>query len=477
MLELSKRAAVETSATESAEATTHNSRRYWIDDWRPEDSSFWQQSGRRIARRNLIWSILAENIGFSVLLMWSVVAARLPKAGFSYTTDQLFLLVALPGLVGSLIRLPYTLAVPRFGGRNWTICSALLLLVPTLSLVLAVSQPTTPFWCMALAAASAGLGGGNFASSMANISFFYPDREKGWALGLNAAGGNVGVSSVQLLVPLAVGYALLPGDTRPIHLENAALMWLPLILLSVLGAAFGMNNLSSARSPVRDQLRVARRSHLWIMAVLYIGTFGSFVGYSAAFPLLLKSQFPAVTVNLAFLGALVGSLMRPFGGWLADKYGGARITFFNFVLMALASTALVRAISNKQLSEFLLAFLVLFASTGIGNGSTFRMIPAIFRRLHLQQAEPGDEAAHGFALERARRETAATIGVVSALGALGGYFIPQAFSASIKASGSPELAVRYFFGFYSLCIIVTWWCYLRRSFLTSALPSLAAARV
>jgi NNP family nitrate/nitrite transporter-like MFS transporter len=351
------------------------------------------------------------------------------------------------------------------------------LLVPTLALIWAVSHPATPFWCMALAAASAGLGGGNFASSMANISFFYPDREKGWALGLNAAGGNIGVSSVQLLVPLAVGYALLPGDARPIHLENAALMWLPLILLSVLGAYFGMNNLSSARSPVRDQLRVARRAHLWIMAVLYIGTFGSFVGYSAAFPLLLKSQFPGVTVNLAFLGALVGSLMRPFGGWLADRYGGARITFCNFVLMALASTALVRAISHKELSEFLLAFLVLFASTGIGNGSTFRMIPAIFRGLHLQQAEPGNEAARSSALERARRETAATIGVVSALGALGGYFIPQAFSASIKLSGSPELAVRYFVGCYSLCIVVTWWCYLRRSFLTSALPSLAAARV
>jgi len=478
LLELSARPAlIESAAIENAPLTPPSSRGYWIDDWRPEDSSFWQKTGRSIARRNLIWSILAENIGFSVWLMWSVVAARLPKAGFSYTTDQLFLLVALPGLVGALIRLPYTLAVPRFGGRNWTIVSALLLLVPTLSLVVAVRHAATPFWCMALAAASAGLGGGNFASSMANISFFYPNREKGWALGLNAAGGNIGVSSVQLLVPIAVGYALLPGDSRPIHLENAALIWLPLILLSVLGACFGMNNLTSARSPVRDQLRVAKCSHLWIMAVLYIGTFGSFVGYSAAFPLLLKSQFPTVTVNLVFLGALVGSLMRPFGGWLADKYGGARITFLNFLLMALASTALVRAISHKDLSQFLLAFLVLFASTGIGNGSTFRMIPAIFRSLHLQRVQAGNEAARGLALDSALRETAATIGVVSALGALGGYFIPQAFATSIKVSGSPELAVRYFFGFYLLCIVVTWWCYLRRSFLTRALPSLAAARV
>src|SRR3954464_6776399 len=192
------------SNLESTGVPSSRARRYWIEDWRPEDTEFWQKTGRRIARRNLVWSILAENIGFSVWLMWSVVAARLPKAGFNYTTDQLFSLVALPGLVGALIRLPYTLAVPKFGGRNWTMVSALLLLVPTLSLIWAVSQPATPFWCMALAAASAGLGGGNFASSMANISFFYPDREKGWALGLNAAGGNIGVSSVQLLVPILI---------------------------------------------------------------------------------------------------------------------------------------------------------------------------------------------------------------------------------------------------------------------------------
>src|SRR3954470_6862543 len=206
------------SNLEGTEVASSRARRHWIEDWRPEDTEFWQKTGRRIARRNLVSSILAENIGFSVWLMWSVVAARLPKAGFNYTTDQLFLLVALPGLVGALIRFPYTFAVPKFGGRNWTICSALLLLVPTLSLIAAVNRPDTPFWCMALAAATAGLGGGNFSSSMANISFFYPDREKGWALGLTAAGGNIGVSSVQLLVPLVVAYSILPGDPKPIHL-------------------------------------------------------------------------------------------------------------------------------------------------------------------------------------------------------------------------------------------------------------------
>src|SRR6266481_513828 len=178
----------------------------WINEWNPEDETFWKQTGRRTARRNLFWSILAENLGFSVWLIWSVVATRLPKAGFPYTTDQLFSLVALPGLVGALMRFPYTFAVPRFGGRNWTIVSALLLFVPTTTLAVLVTRPETPFWLMALAAATAGLGGGNFASSMANISFFFPDREKGFALGLNAAGGNIGVSTVQLLVPPIIGW-------------------------------------------------------------------------------------------------------------------------------------------------------------------------------------------------------------------------------------------------------------------------------
>jgi NNP family nitrate/nitrite transporter-like MFS transporter len=453
-------------------------RPHWIDDWRPEDMDFWQRTGKSVARRNLIWSILAENVGFSVWLVWSVVAARLPKAGFPYTTDQLFLLVALPGLVGALARFPYTFAVPKFGGRNWTIISALLLLVPTLALAAVVNYPAAPFWLMALVAATAGLGGGNFASSMANISFFYPDREKGWALGLNAAGGNIGVSSVQLLVPIVVQFTILPlSADKPIHLENAALIWLPLIVLSSVGAYFGMNNLSSARSPVRDQIRVAKNSHTWIMAFLYIGTFGSFVGYSAAFPLLLKSQFPEASVHLAFLGALVGSVMRPIGGWLADRYGGARITFFNFMVMAAASLALRGAMQQHDLGRFLALFLLLFTSTGLGNGSTFRMIPAIFRAVHTAHLGQAAAEAHSAALASARRETAAVIGVVAALGALGGYFIPQAFSASIKATGGPELAVLYFFGFYALCVATTWWCYLRRRFLTRLAPNLARARI
>src|SRR6202171_429963 len=299
----------------------------WISEWNPEDEKFWESKGKFIARRNLIWSILAEHVGFSVWLIWSIVATKLPQAGFHYTTDQLFQLVALPGLVGSLMRFPYTFAVPRFGGRNWTIVSAALLFIPTTALAYFVTQPDTPFWLMLIVAATAGLGGGNFASSMANISFFYPDRMKGWALGLNAAGGNIGVSGVQLLTPILMGLGIFnlyqaTPTSGGVYLQNAGLMWLLPLVIAVTGAALFMNNLTSARSTFKDQLAVVGRRHTWIMSYIYIGTFGSFIGYSAAFPLLMKTQFPEITVAVAFLGPLVGSLSRPFGGLLADKIGG-----------------------------------------------------------------------------------------------------------------------------------------------------------
>ncbi len=306
----------------------------WISDWRPEDEAFWNAGGKAIARRNLIWSIVAEHIGFSVWLIWSIVTTKLPQAGFHYTTDQLFQLVAVPGLIGAFMRFPYTFAVTTFGGRNWTIFSAAVLFIPTLSLAYFVSQPDTPFWLMLLIASTAGLGGGNFASSMTNISFFFPDRMKGWALGLNAAGGNIGVSSVQLLTPILMTLAVInlfqatPVDG--VFLQNAGLMWVLPIAIAVFGAVFFMNNLTTAKSSIRNQLAVVKRKHTWIMAYLYIGTFGSFIGYSAAFPLLIKTQFPTVTISIAFLGPLVGSLARPFGGWLADKVGGSIITLLEF---------------------------------------------------------------------------------------------------------------------------------------------------
>ncbi len=314
----------------------------WITTWNPEDPDFWARTGRRTAIRNLVFSVFAEHLGFLIWLLWSVVVLSLPAAGFSFTVDQLFWLVAVPNLVGSTLRLPYTFAVTRFGGRNWTVVSALLLLIPTTLLALAVSNANTPFWAFVLVAATAGLGGGNFASSMTNISFFFPERRKGFALGLNAAGGNLGTSVVQFAVPTFV--ALGAG----ISLAFAGLMWMPFILAAAICAWLFMDNLKVAQTPIRQQLAAIKRPQTWVMSFLYIGTFGSFVGYTAAFPLLIKNEFPDAKglLAIAFLGALIGSLIRPVGGWLADKIGGARVTLGVFAVMIVGMVGLLVAVPD-----------------------------------------------------------------------------------------------------------------------------------
>ncbi len=444
----------------------------WISHWNPEDEKFWNSTGKAIARRNLIWSIFAEHLGFSIWLVWSIVATKLPQAGFHFTTDQLFQLVAVPGLIGSLMRFPYTFAVTNFGGRNWTIFSAAVLFIPTIALAYFVTQPDTPFWLMLIVAATAGLGGGNFASSMANISFFYPDRMKGWALGLNAAGGNIGVSGVQLLTPILMGFGFVS-----LYLQNAGLMWLLPLTIAVIGAFLFMNNLTEARSTFKDQLIIVKRKHTWVMSYIYIGTFGSFIGYSAAFPLLLKTQFPAITVAIAFLGPLVGSLARPLGGLLADKIGGAKVTFWNFIAMGAATAGVMYFVEIKSFAGFLTMFLILFVTTGIGNGSTYRMIPSIFREEKLRAAKGSGDAGRLAAIKAAAIESAAALGFIGAVGACGGYLIPRGFGASIANTGGPHLALAIFLMFYVSCIALTWWYYMRRSFLARQAPSLAEARV
>jgi NNP family nitrate/nitrite transporter-like MFS transporter len=440
----------------------------WISDWNPEDEKFWDSTGKRIAWRNLLWSVVAEHLGFSIWLLWSIVAVKLTQAGFHYTTDQLFQLVALPGLIGSLARFPYAFAPAMFGGRNWTIFSAAVLFIPTFALAYFVTQPETPFWLMLIVAATAGLGGGNFASSMANISFFYPDRMKGWALGLNAAAGNIGVSVVQFLTPLLLGFGFVnlylatpTGDG--LYLQNAGLMWIVPLTVAVVGAYLFMNNLTSARSSFKEQLVILRREQTWVMSYIYIGTFGSFIGYSAAFPLLLKTQFPAITVGIAFLGPLVGSISRPFGGLLSDKVGGANVTFWNFIAMGAATLGVMYFVDHKEFAGFLTMFLALFVLTGIGNGSTYRMIPSIFRAQKLNEAYGRGETGRALALKAAGLEAATALGFIGAIGAVGGYLIPRGFGASIAATGGPYLALEIFLLFYITCIALTWWYYLRKA--------------
>jgi MFS transporter, NNP family, nitrate/nitrite transporter len=440
----------------------------WIDHWEPEDETFWRMTGRRVATRNLIFSIFAEHLGFSVWLLWSVVVVSLPAAGFDFTVDQLFWLVAVPNLVGSTLRLPYTFAVPTFGGRNWTVVSALLLSIPTVLLTIAVSNPATPFWAFLLVAGTAGLGGGNFASSMTNISFFFPERSKGLGLGLNAAGGNLGTSVVQFGVPMVVGIG------GGLTLAYAGLIWLPLIAASAVCAWLFMDNLTVSKAPIRGQLGAAKRPHTWVMSFLYIGTFGSFVGYTAAYPLLAKTVFPeSRALAYAFLGAMLGSLIRPVGGWLADRWGGARVTFGVFVVMVGGMLLLLVAVSMHSIALFMGAFAILFGASGVGNGSTYRMIPAIFRT----QGEREEKAGVPNAIRTALTEAGAAIGIISAIGAFGGFLIPRAYGMSLASTGSVATAAIVYAVFYAVCGAVTWWFYLRRQLLVSLAPSLASASV
>lgn len=440
----------------------------WIEDWNPEDPGFWQSRGRRVARRNLIFSIFAEFLGFSVWVLWSVTSAQLNRAGFGFTTGQLYTLVALPALIGATVRIPYTLAVGRFGGRNWTVASALLLLVPVGMHSLLVTNPSAPFGLFLLGGALAGLGGGNFASSMSNISHFFPDSRKGAALGINAAGGNLGVAVSQGLTPIVMGWGFLAAggsqDGGTLFLQNAGLIWVPFIVASAVGAWFFMDNLRVARADLREQLGVMRRKQTWQITLLYVATFGSFVGFSAGLPLLLKTEFPGVSLSLVFVGPLVGSLGRPLGGWLADRVGGAALTFRMLVGMLLASCGLLLGLMNKSspaaFPTFLLLSIVLFAFTGVGNGSTYQLIPTTLRAYHLQHA-PGGPEAELQALRRAKIETSAAVGFVGAVGAYGGWLIPQTFGLSVSLTGSPFRALELVMALYLVCLVVLW-----RGFLT-----------
>lgn len=427
----------------------------WLDGFDPENPEFWRTEGRPIARRNLGWSIYAEFLGFIVWQLWSVVVVLLPAAGFSFTSAETFWLLSVPSLVGATLRFPYTFMVPRFGGRNWTIVSALLLLIPASLLAVVVSYSDTPFWLMLVVAALAGFGGGNFASSMANITYFFPQREKGWALGLNAAGGNLGTSVAQFFVPIVVSVTAGVGLGLPL----AGWMWVPLILVAAWGAWRFMDNLSSARADFAGSAAALREPHLWLLALLYIGTFGSFIGFSSVFPKLIVDEFPefaslhvgAAVVSLAFLGALVGSLFRPLGGRLADRFGGARVTIVALAVMALGAFSILGVLALGQFWMFLACFLVLFAATGVGNGSTYRMIPIVFVARAVARRE-GDGAT-------VARRAAAALGLISGIGAYGGFVVPQVLNASQLASGGYQAAFVGFGIAYVVLLVVTIFMY------------------
>ncbi|GAA2798443.1 nitrate/nitrite transporter [Streptomyces showdoensis] len=435
----------------------------WIERWEPEDETFWREGGERIARRNLWFSVLAEHIGFSVWSLWSVMVLFMGP-GYGVDPAGKFFLIATATLVGAFVRIPYTFAVARFGGRNWTVVSALLLLLPT-GLAYAVMEPGTSYGTFLLVAALTGVGGGNFASSMTNINAFFPLRKKGWALGLNAGGGNIGVPVVQLVGLLVIGTA------GALHPRLVLGVYLPLIVVAALCAALFMDNLAPVRNDTGAVKEAVAARHTWIMAFLYVGTFGSFIGYGFAFGLVLQTQFgrtPLQAASLTFIGPLLGSLVRPLGGALADRHGGARITLATFAAMAAATGVVIHASMTESLTVFLVGFIGLFALSGLGNGSTYKMIPAIFLAQGHGKGLTG-EAAEAYG----RRLSGASMGLIGAIGALGGLGINLAFRQSFLTVGTGTGAFVAFLAFYAACMAVTWAVYLRRPAATAPVTGTA----
>jgi NNP family nitrate/nitrite transporter-like MFS transporter len=508
------------SAAAAAETTRSRSawRGRWIDHWEPENEHFWESTGKRIARKNLAFSIFAEHLGFSIWVLWTIVVINLANVGIVLSLPQQFWLTAVPNLIGAALRIPYTFAVPRFGGRLWTGISASLLLIPALLLAIVVPSgwlagldPEAQFWVLLGCAATAGVGGGNFSSSMANISFFYPEGKKGLALGLNAAGGNLGVAVAQLLVPLViivgVPAAAVKLPVHDVHLAYAGLVWIPFIAVAAIGAWLYMDSLTQARGDARSYLAALRHGQTWIMSILYIGTFGSFIGYSFALPLVIKNTFPeflgehpfiaTYLAGLGFMGALIGSVARPLGGWLSDRVGGARVTLATFLGMGAFTAVAIAGVQAHSFPVFFGSYMGIFLLAGMGNGSTYRMIPSIFTALGRREAgEKGLELRP--TLVDFKRRAAAVIGIAGAVGAFGGFLIQVVFreaslgtAALVKAAETPAAkaaiaeanadwsipALWVFLGAYAVFAAMTWFFYLRRSVAVGKVPSLAYASV
>ncbi|MFE5477117.1 MULTISPECIES: nitrate/nitrite transporter [unclassified Nocardia] len=451
-------------------------RNHDIDDWDAEDVAAWEAGGKDVAKRNLIWSVIAEHIGFSVWSIWSVMVLFMPTDKYGIDAAGKFFLVAMPTLVGAFLRIPYTVATARFGGRNWTIFSAFMLLVPLALTAYFVNQPGTSYTTFLIVAAFAGFGGGNFASSMTNINAFYPQRLKGWALGMNAGGGNIGVPVIQLLGLLVL--VTLGGDYATV----ICAVYLVLVGVTAVGAAFYMDNLTNQKADLSYMVKALRVPQSWAIAFLYIGTFGSFIGYSFAFAQILQISFKAGgdtaaqaaihAASIAFIGPLLGSLARPYGGKMADRIGGSKVTIATFSAMMLAAllviTASTMADGNKGVATgatmtlLVAGFIALFVLSGFGNGAVTKIIPSVFeaksKSLPVSRVE---QAAWS------QNTSGALIGFVGAIGALGGVGINMVLRSSYASTASATTAFWVFLAFYVVCAAVTWTVFLRRPRLTS----------
>ncbi|MFN3602048.1 MAG: nitrate/nitrite transporter [Dietzia sp.] len=448
------------------------SRSHVIENWDPEDDAQWKSGGRKTAMRNLYWSVFAEHVGFSVWTLFAVMVLFMPEDVYGLDAPDKFLVSAVVTLTGAFLRIPYTLATATFGGRNWTMFSAFVLLIPAVAMLWIMANPGQPLWMYLIVGALAGLGGANFASSMTNINAFFPQREKGWALGLNAGGGNLGVATIQVVGLVVIALA---GNRAPHWVIG---VYIVLLVVAGIGAALKMDNLAHQTVDVQSMKDMARDKDGWVLSLLYIGTFGSFIGFSFAFGQMLTMTFmgngqePAQAAlhaaQITFLGPLLGSLTRMAGGRVSDRFGGARVTFVTFCAMAVTTVALVYT-SNVQATNdgrlaggalvlFFVAFLTLFGLTGVGNASVYKMIPSVF-----------EARSHKLGLDEAARTTwsrahaGALIGVAGAVGAFGGFLINMTLRTSYQSSGAATSAFVVFMVFYVVAAVVTRFVYMRAS--------------
>ncbi|NOZ55016.1 MAG: MFS transporter [Gammaproteobacteria bacterium] len=522
-----------------------------IKEWNPEDSAFWASKGKKIANRNLWISIPSLLCGFAVWLYWGIISVQMLNLGFPFEKAELFTLAAIAGLTGATLRIPSSFFIRIAGGRNTIFFTTVLLMIPAIGTGIALQDKDTPLWVFQLLAFLSGFGGGNFASSMSNISFFFPKRMQGLALGLNAGLGNAGVTIMQVLVPLVMTFGIFGGASMILEntsgtligkipagsetwIQNAGYVWVLLLIPLAIAGWFGMNNIRTeevspnigtpigafskitamlligfltaaaglyvilpaptglgapdwAKWPVivailfatvmllkmipgeikpnlQRQFKIFGNKHTWVMSIIYTMTFGSFIGYSAGFALAIKVVFGfqhimvdgVMTHNIvnangpsalmyAWMGPFIGALIRPLGGWVADKVGGAKVTQVVSLVMIVSALgvayflkqAYVSATPEQYFIPFFVLFLVLFAATGIGNGSTFRTIAMVFPK---EQAGPA-------------------LGWTSAVAAYGAFVIPKVFGEQIKL-GTPEYALYGFALFYFICLLLNWWYYL-----------------
>ena len=516
-----------------------------IEHWDVEDEAFWEQTGKRIASRNLWISIPSLLVGFAVWLMWGMITTQMKNLGFPFSVEQLFTLTAIAGLSGATLRIPASFMIKIAGGRNTVFLTTALLMLPAFGTGLALMNPDTPFIVFQALALLSGIGGGNFACSMSNISAFYPKSKQGYGLGMNAGLGNFGVTTMQILIPLVMTVGLfgsLAGGPMELQspsgtligrieagtetwIQNAGFIWLVFLVPLAFAGWFGMNNLKvvtpnpgtplsafgkilglygvgiltsiagvfalgimnmwialpltialtvvllrlipgDIKPNIRNQFAIFSNKHTWSMTVLYILTFGSFIGFSAALPLSISVIFGNMmtigtdgtlvrvvnpeapsALTWAWMGPFVGALIRPVGGWISDKMGGSIVTQIISAIMVITSVAtgyvMMLAYNstdpNSYFALFLILFIIMFAASGIGNGSTFRSIGYIFDQ---QQKGP-------------------VLGWTSAIAAYGAFIAPRVMGQQIQA-GTPEVAMYGFAIFYALCMVVNWWFYLRR---------------